>query len=197
MTMNAHCPLKKVNPAFRYQGRLAYAGNRAAEAAAEEIGAPLLNWNGFFLRLSDTCALSFDGVHVREWVDLIRARFLLSYLCQGPPAPGAAASERSYGGVPSQDPLALARRFDRVAARCPFGQPQPALVANSDVGPTDGAMAPVPGARQRPPLNDEEIRNLANSTEMLRRHITQSERLLRVRVPVWVYLAVNRSCIEE
>lgn len=237
-TMNAHCPAKKVNPAFRYQAPIVRAGNRAAQAAAMEMGAPVLNWNGFFARSDDTCALSSDGVHVKEWVDLIRARFLLSYLCQGPgqgassipgvtgahhrqsgdkkeaPASGlrgplaalqtALASglrgpsaalqtapktlaERAYGGMPTLEPLAFARRFDRRRARCP--------VATDDVV-TAGAGAPPPASR-RPPLSVEELTQLANGTHRLREYIERAERVLHVRVQMWMHLAANRSCIEE
>ena len=55
---------------------------------------------------SEACQASPDGVHVSEWVDHVRARLLLGYLCAG-------------GGF-LKEPL-TARPFSRHAAGCAHG----------------------------------------------------------------------------
>ena len=123
LTSNEQCAHKKANPAYRYQPELVTAANRAARAAAQAFGLPLFDVAGV-LRIGtpasapsnataaaaatadEVCPASGDGVHVKQWVDLHRARLLLSYLC---------GADGETFTPPRPDPA----RFDPIAARCP------------------------------------------------------------------------------
>ena len=57
--------------------------NKAVAGAAAEINFPMLEWEGLVTNRSMVCdILSDDGVHYRSWVDHVRARLLVSYLCK-------------------------------------------------------------------------------------------------------------------
>jgi hypothetical protein len=68
----------------RPQVPLVTAANRASRAAARSVGVPLLDLaqlTSTDAKTAAACATSVDGVHVAQWVDMLRAQLLLSYLC--------------------------------------------------------------------------------------------------------------------
>ena len=102
--------------------RLAHAANSASRDAAARAGVPLLDLahtirsqpSCLTCMSSDNetaaCTTTGDGVHVWEWVGLIYAKLLLSYLC----VPDGNGGHRFE--PPTVD---LKRRFDSWHARCP------------------------------------------------------------------------------
>jgi hypothetical protein len=57
------------------------AANAASRAALEQMGLPMLDWAGLSPDEESACSTTFDGVHVHEWVDNLRAEMLFAMLC--------------------------------------------------------------------------------------------------------------------
>ena len=109
----SNCEERLITPAAGRQclrnRTLTFAGDRHSRAATAELGLPLLDWSR--MAPTDTtaaCTTTGDGVHAKQWVDLIRVRLFLSYLCTG-------EGGRFEPPVSTRD---VARRLDRTKARC-------------------------------------------------------------------------------
>jgi len=87
VSMNHHCV--KMNPhpvgadipgAFKKQSDMVIAGNFVTAQKLRQMGLPYWDANRP-LRSPDNCMVQGDGVHVKMWVDLVRAKMLFNHLC--------------------------------------------------------------------------------------------------------------------
>lgn len=168
--MNEQCARKKFPPKFRYQAPLVAAANRAARAAASQIGFPLLDWSQ--MTQGDdpglTCPTTGDGVHVKQWVDALRAQLYLSYLCE----------HETSTFRPPASVRDVSAKFNAVRARCPLS------TRRHD------------GRRRRPALGEAEAARLAKDREA-RLSYNLGLRSKGKRVSSWMLAAANGSCIYE
>jgi len=65
---------------FEMQTHMAHEGNYVTNKLLREKGLPYYDSAGP-LRTPDICKISSDGVHVKMWVDLVRAQIMLNHLC--------------------------------------------------------------------------------------------------------------------
>lgn len=201
MTINEQCARLKANPSYHYQVPLVHAANRHSRAATAELGLPLLDWSR--MAPTDTtaaCATTGDGVHVKQWVDLIRVRLFLSYLCTG-------EGGRFEPPVSTRD---VARRLDRTKARCVVARSQggSSLATPSDASELAAPVVPTISAEKMPashrpiprgartPLGAREQRQIDNGHEQLVATV-HALRQTGKRVPIWLNLSVHRPCVLE
>jgi hypothetical protein len=107
MSMNQQCcPKKELR--WQHQCRYVDAGNNGSRRALNDAGLPYLNWADTVSGRSK-CDTSDDGVHVKAWVDNVRAQILFGYLCDRrgrfrlPPSIATALGDHAVSGV--HDPL--------------------------------------------------------------------------------------------
>jgi len=87
VSINPHCVAKNPLPmgrnkpgAFALQAHMVEEANRLTSDNLRRLGLPY--WDaGRPLRSPDLCKVTGDGVHVKMWVDLVRAQMLLNHLC--------------------------------------------------------------------------------------------------------------------
>jgi hypothetical protein len=161
----------------------------ASRAAAASIHFPLLDWSRMTGRRPNvTCATTGDGVHVQQWVDLLRARLLLSYLCD---------ADDDFRFRPLVSEADVARSFDPVRARCVI-DPAAASAAAADGGAVaDGRETATAARRARYPLSDADAAQLRNGTATLRSFIHLARLHGKPRVTIWQVWAANRTCIHD
>jgi hypothetical protein len=77
----AHDPTKKIMPGhFKLQSEMTRAANIYTRTKLREMKLPYYDFAAP-LRTPQICQVSSDGVHVKMWVDLVRAQILLNHLC--------------------------------------------------------------------------------------------------------------------
>lgn len=135
ITMNEQCEARKTR--YKWQAMVATAANRASRAAASSIGLPLIDLAQLTPSKREACTTTAttDGVHVAQWVDLLRAQLLLSYLCD---AHGHFRGPGIARGV--------AAAFDKKRARCRLVEP---AAQEPRVASTAALQPAARGARRR------------------------------------------------
>ncbi len=79
VSMNDNCKEKKLAQ-FQYQAEDIRIANHYTHKTMTERKLPYFDSDSV-LRTANHCAESMDGVHVKLWVDMVRAKILLNHLC--------------------------------------------------------------------------------------------------------------------